>query len=103
MRRRRPSAELPEAVAAVADDPAARAESADLEAAVRSAIDSLPPVQRVTLLLRVDHGLAYADIAYVLGSTRNAVRMNLVAARKRLAVTLRGVADLGGDGQGAAS
>jgi len=97
MRRRRASAELPESAAFSGVGPAAAAESADLEAAVRAAIDSLPPVQRVTLLLRVDHGLSYADIAYVLGSTRNAVRMNLVAARKRLAVTLRGVVDLGGD------
>ena len=73
-------------------------EHADLEDAVRAAIDSLPPVQRVTLLLRVDHGLTYEEIGYVLGSTRNAVRVNLIAARKRLAVTLRGIVDLGGAG-----
>jgi RNA polymerase sigma-70 factor (ECF subfamily) len=96
MRRRRASAELPETPGPAADDPARRAEGADLEAAVRDAIEALPPVQRVTLLLRVDHGLSYQEIAYVLDSTRNAVRMNLVAARKRLAVRLRGIVDLDG-------
>jgi len=95
MRRRRPSAALPADVPGAEADPAARAAEVDLEAAVRAAIDSLPPVQRITLLLRVDHGLSYAEIAYVLDSSRDAVRMNLVAARKRLAVTLRGVVDLG--------
>jgi DNA-directed RNA polymerase specialized sigma24 family protein len=52
-------------------------------------------VQRATLLLRADQGLSYAEIAYVLGSNRNAVRMNLIAARKRLAADLRGKVDLG--------
>ncbi len=103
MRRRRPAAELAETVDARAADPAAQVAAADLEDAVRAAIDSLPPVQRVTLLLRVDHGISYAEIAYVLGATRNAVRMNLVAARKRLAVTLRGVVDLGGEPAGGAT
>ena len=94
-RKRKPTAELPVAIPSATADPAETVAEADLEVAVRAAIDSLPPVQRVTLLLRVDHGLTYDEIAYVLGSSRNAVRVNLVAGRKRLAVTLRGVVDLG--------
>ena len=78
-------------------DPLVRASEREVDQAVRAAIETLPPVQRTTLLLRVDQGLAYEEIAYVLGSTRNAVRMNLVAARKRLAMRLRGIVDLGGD------
>jgi RNA polymerase sigma-70 factor (ECF subfamily) len=101
-RKRKQTAELPAAIASAAVDPADSVAHADLEDAVRAAIDSLPPVQRVTLLLRVDHGLTYDEIAYVLGSSRNAVRVNLIAGRKRLAVTLRGVVDLGG-GREAAS
>ena len=97
-RKRKQTDELPTAIASAAVDPADTVEHADLEDAVRAAIDSLPPVQRVTLLLRVDHGLTYEEIGYVLGSTRNAVRVNLIAARKRLAVTLRGIVDLGGGG-----
>jgi DNA-directed RNA polymerase specialized sigma24 family protein len=46
--------------------------------------------------LRADQGLRYEEIAYVLGSTRNAVRTNLIAARKSLAGRLRTVVDLGG-------
>ena len=101
-RKRKATSELPPAVASSALDPADEAAEADLESAVRAAIDSLPPVQRVTLLLRVDHALTYDEIAYVLGSSRNAVRVSLIAGRKRLAVTLRGVIDLGG-GREAAS
>ncbi len=95
LRRRRDVVELPAAIPVRAAGPAASVAGADLEVAVRGAIDALPPVQRVTLLLRVDHGLAYDEIAYVLGSTRNAVRVNLIAARKRLALQLRGIVDLG--------
>jgi len=101
-RKRKHVAELPASIASAAIDPADSVADADLEVAVRAAIDSLPPVQRVTLLLRVDHGLTYDEIAYVVGSSRNAVRVNLIAARKRLAVTLRGVVDLDGE-RGAAS
>jgi RNA polymerase sigma-70 factor (ECF subfamily) len=96
IRRRRPVAEVPEALTAAVDGPAAAAEGRDLEQIVRGAIDELPPVQRATLLLRADQGLSYEEIAYVLGSTRNAVRSNLVAARKRLALKLRGTIDLEG-------
>ena len=80
----------------VARDPGTHAAARELDAAVRAAIEELPPVQRATLLLRADQGLSYEEIAYVLGSTRNAVRSNLVAARKRLADRLQGHVDLGG-------
>lgn len=92
LRRRRPAE--PVADVAADDDPAARAEEAEQERLVRAAIDELPPVQRATILLRADQGLSYEEIAYVLGSTRNAVRMNLVAARKKLAALLDGKVDL---------
>jgi RNA polymerase sigma-70 factor (ECF subfamily) len=100
LRRRTPAASpaASVAVAAEAADPIARAHEREVEARVRDEIERLPPVQRATLLLRADQGLSYEEIAYVLGSSRNAVRMNLVAARKRLAERLRGVVDLGGEG-----
>jgi len=65
----------------------------ETERLLRAAIDDLPPVQRATLLLRADQGLSYEEIAYVLGSNRNAVRMNLLLARKRLGERLKGVID----------
>ena len=95
LRRRRPRTELAADSAAVLDsDPAALAQDRELEGIVRGAIEKLPPVQRATLLLRVDQGLPYEEIAYVMGSSRNSVRANLIAARKRLAVELDGKVDL---------
>jgi RNA polymerase sigma-70 factor (ECF subfamily) len=78
-------------------DPLARVAGAEIEARVHEAIGALPPVQRATMLLRVEQGLSYEEIAYVLGSTRNAERVNLIAARRTLAYRLRTVVDLGGD------
>ena len=94
LRRRRPTAPILDLHAARAADPIARASGRELEDLLRGAIDRLPPVQRATLLLRADQGLSYEEIAYVLGSTRNAVRANLVVARKRLARELDGKVDL---------
>ncbi len=92
LRRRRPSAVVD--AEAFGTDPVAHAQERELEGLVRDAIEQLPPVQRATILLRADQGLSYEEIAYVLGSTRNAVRSNLIAARRRLAVALRGRVDL---------
>jgi RNA polymerase sigma-70 factor (ECF subfamily) len=94
-RRRRPHEELPAAVACTSSGPAENAASSDLERAIREVIDELPPAQRAVLLLRTDHGLSYEEIAYVMGTGRDAVRMNLVEARRRLATKLRRIVDLG--------
>lgn len=96
-RRRRPSDELPAAVACSAAGPADDAASRDLERAIRDAIAELPPAQRTVLLLRTDHGMSYEEISYVMGTGRDAVRMNLIEARRKLARKLRGIVDLGGD------
>jgi RNA polymerase sigma-70 factor (ECF subfamily) len=98
LRRRRPMEEVREHLPALVRDPDEHAAALELDAAIRRAIEELPPVQRATLLLRADQGLSYEEIAYVLGSTRNAVRMNLVAARKKVAERLEGHVDLGGEG-----
>lgn len=99
-RRRRPATDAAaDAVEARHADPATIAAERETESVLRDAIDQLPPVQRATLLLRADQGLSYEEIAYVLGSTRNAVRMNLIAARRSLARLLEGRIDLGGRGK----
>jgi RNA polymerase sigma-70 factor (ECF subfamily) len=97
LRRRRPMESVEDHALAVVRDPQGAAAARELEGAIRSAIGELPPVQRATLLLRADQGLSYEEIAYVLGSNRNAVRANLVAARKRLAERLHGLVNLGGE------
>lgn len=98
--RRRPrrtdlAGELPTQLVCAASGPGEAAEARDLERRVREAIDELPPAQRAVLLLRTDHGLSYEEIAYVMGTGRDAVRVNLVEARRKLARSLRGVVDLG--------
>lgn len=95
-RRRRPAEEIPSTAACAAQGPAEDASSRDIESRVREAIESLPPAQRTVLLLRTDHGMSYDEIAYVMGTGRDAVRMNLIEARRKLARRLRGVVDLGG-------
>jgi len=99
LRRRRPETGAQEPSAPRAD-PAARACEREAERRIWDAIDALPPVRRATLLLRVEQGLSYEEIAYVLGSTRNAVRANLVAARKDLARELGETGEHGVRGRG---
>lgn len=87
LRRKRPEPLLGESVSPRLD-PLAAAMGREDEARIHAAIEALAPVRRATLLLRIEQGLSYEEIAYVLGSTRNAVRVNLVAARKSLAEQL---------------
>jgi len=51
----------------VADETAAR---------VRKAVDSLSPMQREVFLLRVTDGMAYSEIAQIVGSTEGACRVH---------------------------
>ncbi|MFQ5845444.1 MAG: RNA polymerase sigma factor [Planctomycetota bacterium] len=51
---------------------------------VMQAIEDLPPRQREALLLRIHEGLSYAEIAGHMGVGRDAVRMNLLEARRKL-------------------
>ncbi len=58
--------------------------SRELSAEIAAAIDRLPEPYRRTLLLRVRHGLAPADIAHVLGESPGAVRVRLHRALELL-------------------
>lgn len=62
---------------------------------VREAVDALPETQRVALLLHAWEGLAYPEIATLLGLTYDAVRVAVGHARRRLR---RRVGDLLGGG-----
>ena len=84
LRRRRPAVEVKEHLPAAVRDPHAEAAAQELDLAIRRAIEELPPVQRATLLLRADQGLSYEEIAYVLGSNRNAIYKTLYDARRKL-------------------
>jgi RNA polymerase sigma-70 factor, ECF subfamily len=71
-------------------DPAARAERGDLLEHLFTALRDLPDADRSLLLLQLD-GLAYRDIADVLGITENHVGVALTRARQRLAAQMKGI------------
>lgn len=90
-----------EAESAPAFDPPSEAPSPDRELeererwrATRRAIDALPESQRTVLLLAKFEGLAYREIAEVLGISLGAVESRLVRAVRRLA----GAQEAGGAG-----
>jgi len=58
---------------------AQHASTREIQAACRKAIHELPEVTRLVIMLRWDYGMSHAEIAFVLGTTIDAV----VAALKR--------------------
>jgi RNA polymerase sigma-70 factor (ECF subfamily) len=80
----------PVAVEEAAPPDPPRAEAAVIEAERRSllgpAIEALPPRQRATLLLRVEQGLKFREIARIMGCTTGTAKANFfhaVAALRR--------------------
>jgi RNA polymerase sigma-70 factor (ECF subfamily) len=57
--------------------------------ALGAALAGLPPPQRVVWLLAEVDGLAFAEIAEVVGTSEQAVRGRLFRARTRLAELMR--------------
>ncbi len=87
-RRRRREVPLPEEISAPGHDPAARLDDqARLEAVLR-ALGRLSEGERAALLLRVDHGLPYEEIAGALGTSVGAAKVRVHRARLRLASAL---------------
>ena len=62
-------------------------------AAVRVALDALPPRQRMAVILKYYEGLSYADIAKAMGITVKAVERLLDRARKMLQTSLAHLKD----------
>lgn len=62
------------------DDPLDQILRGERAAAVRVAIEQLPPKQRATLVLRVYQDLSHQEIAEILGSTVGAVKANFFHA-----------------------
>ncbi|MFY9344260.1 MAG: sigma-70 family RNA polymerase sigma factor [Planctomycetota bacterium] len=89
---RRREQELPDEVIGLDDgSPLAASERRDLVARLREHIDRLPVEQRQVLLLQLEHGLAPAEAAEVLGVPPGTVRMRL----HRGVQALRGVLPAG--------
>ena len=65
------------------------AEAVELEQIVANAIAALPERRRLAMMLRWKHELTAAEIATVLGTTPESVRVLLTRARQDLAALLR--------------
>ncbi len=72
--------------------PADHASERELLEQLYAAIHALPDSDRALLLLSFD-GLAYREIAEVIGMTENHVGVALTRARKRLAQLMKGITD----------
>ncbi len=81
---RAPAAHPADQEASPSPDPEVLAERQQLSQALWRAIQRLPEPQREALLLRDFHGLSYAEIARVTGSTPSLVASRLHDARERL-------------------
>jgi RNA polymerase sigma-70 factor (ECF subfamily) len=56
----------------------------ELQSAIQNAIDQLPESQRLAIILRRYEGMAYEEIAAVMGTTVPAVKSILFRARAEL-------------------
>ena len=88
VRRREVTLVAAESVAA-GDDPAGRTATVMDAERARCALARLPEKQRLSVALRIDEGLSYAEIADVIGSTEGAARVNYHLGIKRLREMLR--------------
>ena len=90
-RRRWRAGPLEEAAGAPADAPAADEAllRREREGLVREAVARLPRRQRQVIALRVDAGLAFAEVARVLGITENAAKVHFHHATRRLRELVR--------------
>lgn len=70
-------------------DPAQRRDDQDRLGVTLRALQSLPEGERAVLLLRVDHGLPYEEIAASLGISVAAAKVRVHRARLRLAAVLQ--------------
>ena len=70
--------------------PSQRMERQELVETVRRAVDGLKKRQRQAIMLHKFDGLAYADIAHVMGLTPQAVKSLLMRARENLRLALEG-------------
>ncbi len=84
-RRRRREVPLPEELVAPESDPGRRLDERARLETVQRALGELPEGERSALLLRVDHDLAYEEIAAALGISISAAKVRVHRARLRLA------------------
>lgn len=81
-------------------DLAERAASADPQARLSTALDLLPRVERVALVLRYEYGFTSAEIGAIVGIPAGTVRYRMWNAKRRLKAMFLRPADMRGDVDG---
>ncbi len=89
VRRREVAIAAVEETAGEGEDAAARVVVLSEAERVREALACLPEKQRLSVTLRIEQGLSYAEIAELIDSTEGAVRVNYHLGIKRLKGMLR--------------
>ena len=84
LRSRRPANPFPPDPTAEEPDGAALAEFGERSARVRAIVETLPPNERAAIALREFEGLAYREIAEVLGANLETVKTWIFRARRRI-------------------
>lgn len=83
-----PGAAAPVAMGSPGPDAHTALEAEEIDAAVTRALAALPERRRIAMTLRWKHGLAGPEIARVMGTTPEAVRVLLTRARQELGALL---------------
>ncbi|MGB0591612.1 MAG: RNA polymerase sigma factor [Myxococcota bacterium] len=86
--RRREARELDFAAPAPLAGPSAQLAAKDLGERLRAALEALPTKRRQAVLLRLDAGLSFAEIAQATGSTEGSVRVLVHLGMKAIRATL---------------
>jgi RNA polymerase sigma-70 factor (ECF subfamily) len=76
------------AMSSPATQPDHAAETTEANAAVRRAIDKLPPRARVAVVLRWDHGMSIGDVATMMGISIKGVEKLIANAKQKLRLQL---------------
>ena len=88
-KRRRETGDVEEHEPATASDPLDALVAAETEGKVREAVERLTPTQREVFTLRLNEGLAYREIAEIVGSTEGAARVHYHNAMRAVKEFLR--------------
>ena len=85
---RRPQSEPLEETESSDSDPAESAAQTELRSTVQAAIETLPPKQRVALILAYYQGHTYPEVAQIMGCSLGTVKTHMSRALKKLATLL---------------
>jgi len=92
-RRRKTEVSLDESAHLPLEQPASRAEDADVAREVREALDTLPDASRLAVILHYVNGYSHSEVAEFLGTTEGAVKTRVSRAKRRLREEMAGMVE----------